>query len=224
MSESHHSPEASQAAADRIARESAHLYSNIVDWYVEKFFDDLEDGDWLRAFRDVLEPNDLVLDAGAGPGNFARYLQSLGLQLISSDIAISMASASHRLVPEAPAMACDMRSIPLYGSTLDAVLCAYSLMHVPAAATPDVIQEFARVTRDGGYLQLMIKTGVGSYQFKSDLVDGGRGFVQLWDPDEIKSLIGTLGFTVLHAEAREPISPYEFEHPKMMLLCQLSKP
>jgi len=205
--------------ADEVARSSAHLYSGIVEWYVQRFFDDLEDADWLDTLVRRLPPSSLILDVGAGPGNFARFLARNGCTTISSDIAVEMVRASQVLVPECPTVVADMRSLPFRGESFDGILCAYSLMHIPAGATPGVLAEFTRMLRPAGVLQLMIKTGSGAYQFRSGLVEDARGFVQLWELEEFLSLVEESGCSIEDVQKKQPSSPHEFDYPKVMILA-----
>ena len=113
-----------------------------------------------------------MADVGAGPGNFAKYIAHAGFRVVASDISLEMVKASARLTPEAVSVVADMRDLPFQDGSFDGLLCAYSLMHVPAPANRGVLREFARVMRVGGYLQLMMKTGTEHYAFRSSLVAG----------------------------------------------------
>jgi SAM-dependent methyltransferase len=203
-----------------IVRETAHLYSNIVDWYVLNFFDDLTDAEWLGEFRKSVGNGRLVVDVGSGPGHFAQHLTSLGLRTIATDLAIPMVVTSHTLVPDVPAVASDMRYLPFRDGVFDGLLCAYVFAHIPAEAAPAVLHEFARVMAEGGVLQMMTKCGIGSYTFDSTLVPGASGFVQLWSVDDLSRMIAVAGFDILQRDDAVPSSPHEFDHPKSMILAR----
>jgi ubiquinone/menaquinone biosynthesis C-methylase UbiE len=214
--------------ADAVAESTARLYDGIVDWYVESFFDDLSDADWLdrfasslRAGRTELSSTVRAIDVGAGPGNFAKYLISKGMSVVSSDLSPEMVRASRRLVPEAYAVVADMRNLPFGDQSFDGVLCAYSLMHVPFPANRDALSEFARVLTPGGMMQLMLKDVPHSYQFTSSRVSGVSGLMQPWQKAELVAEVERLGFRVVADDARGSFSPHEFDHPKYMLLCRL---
>ncbi len=203
-----------------VVQQTTRLYSHIVDWYVDNFFYDLTDEHWLKSLCERLHDGSLVFDVGAGPGNFSRVLQSMGLSVVATDLACPMVAASMRLVPEVPAATADMRHLPFAPGVADGVLCAYSMAHVPSSVTPAVLTEFFRVLRPGGVLQLMVKAGRGSYEFDSTLVPGTRGFVQLWTREEVCLLLADAGFDILGHDVGEASSPHEFSHPKFMILAQ----
>lgn len=165
-----------------------------------------------------------MLDVGSGPGNFGNYLTSLGCRVISSDIAFEMVRAATRLVPSAPGLVNDMRMLPLRDDCIDAVLCAYSLMHIPSPFELLVFEEFARVLRPSGVLQLMVKTGVGAHAFCAGPVPDTVGHVQLFDPDKLLETLEGSGFTTLDVQTKATLSPHEFDHPKLMILARWDRP
>lgn len=219
MTSRHPTPAESQFA-DRMARASAQIYSGIVGWYVDAFFDDLSDADWLEELSAAVPPRSVVLDSGAGPGNFAQFLVMNGLTVISSDISFGMTEMSQRLVPQAPVMASDMRAIPARSRAFDAVLCAYSLMHVPAPLDELVLVEFARVIRQGGVLQLMVKVGDSAHPFRARGVEGVAGHVQLFNRDRLVHTLRRVGFDPFSERMKSPASPAEFAYPKLMVLAR----
>lgn len=209
--------------ADQIARSTARLYDGIVDWYVDAFFEDLSDADWLDQWLSRLGPEALVADIGAGPGNFAKYIAQAGFRVVASDISPEMVKASARLTPEAMSVVADMRSLPFQEGTFDGLVCAYSLMHVPAPANREVLREFARVIDIDGYLQLMLKTGTERYSFRSTRVAGYTGVMEPWDEDDLRLQLSLLGFEIVHSERKDSTSPHEFDHPKLMVIARRTK-
>jgi SAM-dependent methyltransferase len=204
--------------ADGIARSSAQLYDGIVDWYVDAFFDDMTDADWLDAWIRELPACATVADVGAGPGNFAKYVSEAGFRVLSTDISLEMVRASARLVPKAPAFVSDMRALPLRDATLDGVLCAYSLLHVPSPANAEVLAEFARILAPSGLLQLMVKTGTRPYRFESTLVPGASSLMEPWRKNDLLDRLRTLGIDPIRIDHRPASSPHEFDHPKLMVI------
>ena len=220
-SDSH--PESDSKFSDEMARAAGRIYSGITEWYVDAFFDDLSDSDWLDELRHHLRDGDRVLDAGAGPGNFAQYLASEDLLVVAADISYGMARTSHSLVPQAPAVVADMRDLPIGSKQFDAVLSAYSLMHVPAPVDRRVLQEFPRVVRPNGLLQLMVKTGDGPHAFTASSVPGVHGHLQLFDSNRVMTMLNTVGFTPIVSREKLSSSPHEFDHPKLMTLSRRSQ-
>lgn len=196
------------------------LYESISDWYVDAFFDDLTDADWLRRFRDSLPQDCRILDAGAGPGNFAKFLGALGVRVVCGDLAVSMTAAARRLVPEAPAIVMDMQDLCFRDSSMDGILVAYSMLHVPRAKALDTLRGFARMLRPGGVVALMVKEGRGCYEIRSGLAPEARGLVQLWEAGELMELLVQSGIRIIECDRRHASSPYELQHPKCFLLGQ----
>lgn len=85
--------------AHQIAKSTARLYDGIVDWYVEGFFDDLRDGEWLERWLSRCEQGAFLADVGASPSNHPKYIARAAPGGVSSDISIEMVKASARLTP-----------------------------------------------------------------------------------------------------------------------------
>lgn len=217
---SNSSEPASDAFADDMVRASARIYTGIVDWYVTSFFDDRSDDDWLDLFVARLSHDPLVADVGSGPGNFGCYLRSKGCRVVSSDVSFGMARAALRYVERSPAIVDDMRRLSLRNESVDALLCAYSMMHLPAPHDASALDEFCRVVRPNGWLQIMVKTGKGGHAFRAHTVPGVSGHVQLFDREKLAGALEATGFEVLDMRTKPATSPHEFDHPKLMLLSR----
>jgi SAM-dependent methyltransferase len=197
------------------------IYESIVDWYVDAFFGDLTDADWLRMFHARLAQNCLILDVGSGPGNFAKYMSHLGARVICCDLALSMIVAARHLAQEVSGAAVmDMQSWCFRAEAFEGILAAYSLMHVPKTEAAPTLRGFRRSLRAGGTLALMVKEGSGSYEMRSASAPSARGLVQLWDIGELITLLEGVGFQVVSRESKTSTSPHEFSYPKCFLLCQ----
>jgi len=91
-----------------------------------------------------------ALDAACGTGRHAEYLTGLGHQVIGVDSSPEMLARARRRVPQASFATGDLHQLPAADETLDLVVCALSLTHVPALRP--VLAEFSRVLRPGGHL------------------------------------------------------------------------
>jgi SAM-dependent methyltransferase len=103
----------------------------------------------VRTILDGL-PVGTALDAACGTGRHAAYLAQLGHHVIGVDQSREMLDHAARRLPEADLRQADLDDLPLGDDTVDVVVCALALTHVPDLAP--VLAEFARVLRPGGHL------------------------------------------------------------------------
>jgi ubiquinone/menaquinone biosynthesis C-methylase UbiE len=121
-----------------------------------------------RALLDVVaagsEPR-VILDAGCSSGyllgDLARAYPSA--ELIGVDLLAGGLRRAHTLVPRARLLQADVRALPLADGSVDAVLSANLLEHVPDDA--GALAELWRVLRPGGLAALVVPTGPDTYDY-----------------------------------------------------------
>lgn len=78
------------------------------------------------------EPDDIVLDLGAGSGWVSEWLTGLGFRTISVDISDDMLGIGReRLGGQARLVAGDLEALPLASGSADAAVCLNALHHLP---------------------------------------------------------------------------------------------
>ena len=103
----------------------------------------------VRALIETLPPG-TVLDAGCGTGRYSTMLADRGHEVIGVDQSGAMLDIARKKLPSADFRGGDLTALPLPGCSVDAVVCALALVHVPDVAS--ALREFARVLRPGGRL------------------------------------------------------------------------
>jgi SAM-dependent methyltransferase len=91
-----------------------------------------------------------ALDAACGTGRYAEFLAARGHQVIGADSSPDMLARARTRVPDGEFRTGDLHQLPVADATVDLVVCALALTHVPAL--DPVIAEFARVLRPGGHV------------------------------------------------------------------------
>lgn len=107
------------------------------------------EGPIVRSLLDEL-PTGVALDAACGTGRHAEYLAKLGHTVIGVDSSPDMLAVARAKVPAGRFLLGELGSLPVPDSTVDVVVCALALSHVPDLRP--VFAEFARVLRPGGSL------------------------------------------------------------------------
>jgi ubiquinone/menaquinone biosynthesis C-methylase UbiE len=103
----------------------------------------------MRALIETLPPG-TALDAACGTGRYSTILASRGHEVIGVDQSGAMLEIARNKLPSADFREGDLTALPLPGSSVDAVVCALALVHVPDVAR--AMREFARVLRPEGRL------------------------------------------------------------------------
>jgi SAM-dependent methyltransferase len=139
-----------------------HQSSEIVDYYTERYREDLRlDGrpqarlERLRTVEllgDLLPPPGArILDVGGGTGAYARQLVTWGYRVRLADLVPAHAAQARAGQPPVEADVADARALPYADDAYDAVLLLGPLYHLlRAKERVTALAEAVRVTRPGG--------------------------------------------------------------------------
>jgi SAM-dependent methyltransferase len=125
-------------------------------------------------------PKGRVLDAACGTGRHAAWLAAQGHEVVGVDGSAAMLARAQAKLPDCRFEQGDLTRLPLADGSVDAVLCALALVHVPDLRP--VFAEFARVVRPGGQVVIsdvhpfLIRLG---WQAQFRTADGSAGFMRL---------------------------------------------
>jgi ubiquinone/menaquinone biosynthesis C-methylase UbiE len=112
-------------------------------------------------------PPGAALDAACGTGRHTAQLVARGHRVVGVDASPEMLAKARARVPDADFRLGDLRRLPVDAASVDLVVCALALTHVPDLAP--AVDELARVLRPGGRLVL-------SDFHPTMLLLGGTGF------------------------------------------------
>lgn len=118
--------------------------------------DDADDGQYGVWLGDLLArlptPAD-VLDLGCGCGvPAARLLANAGHHVTGVDISEVQIDRARRLIPSGTFLRADAAELDLPAARFDAVVCLYTLIHIPLADQPGLIVRIGSWLRPGGWL------------------------------------------------------------------------
>lgn len=160
--------------------------------------------------REILDslPVGVALDAACGTGRHATYLASLGHTVIGVDSSPGMLARAREKIPQGEFHEADLHELPLADDSVDLVVCAIALVHLPEIEVP--FGEFARVLRPGGHLVVSDQCGlIGDIGLPLVRVspDGELGYIPVYArlASEYLAAALPLGFQVLRC--REPRVP-----------------
>jgi ubiquinone/menaquinone biosynthesis C-methylase UbiE len=133
--------------------------------------------------REILDglPRGVALDAGCGTGRHTNYLASLGHRVIGVDTSREMLAVAREKVTDGEFYEADLHDLPLADDSVDLVVCALALTHVPDLGR--VLAEFVRVLRPDGHLVISDSRGlignIGVPLVKT-APDGTFGYMPVW--------------------------------------------
>jgi SAM-dependent methyltransferase len=162
--------------------------------------------------REILDrlPVGVALDAACGTGRHAAYLASLGHTVIGVDSSPGMLSRAREKIPHGEFYEAELHQLPLADDSVDLVVCAIALVHLPNLAGP--FAEFARVLRPGGHLVVSDQRGlIGDIGLPVVDVNphGDFGYIPVYPrvASEYLAAALPLGFRVLGCEEPRLPSP-----------------
>lgn len=204
------SPDALGAGIEARPISTREGYDRWAPWYDEQANQLLEiEQPIVREILDAL-PIGVALDAACGTGRHAAYLASLGHTVIGVDSSPGMLAVAREKIPQGEFHEADLHELPLAEDSVDLVVCAIALVHVPDLESP--FGEFARVLRPGGHLVVSDQRGligdIGS-PVGSDGPEGERGYIPVYVrlASEYLAAALPLGFQVLRCEEPRVPSP-----------------
>jgi SAM-dependent methyltransferase len=175
------------AAGDAIG--STHAF---YEQHAQEYFERTVSADMTALYARVL-PNvrrgGRILDAGCGSGRDLKSFQSLGFKAVGIDASpslVKMASA----FSGAPCRVLRFEDIE-FSQEFDAVWAVASLLHLSRQGLLPVLTRLKRALVDGGILFASFQEGVG------ERIDADGRFFTLYSVDELKTVLGHAGFTVI---------------------------
>ncbi|MDG6106666.1 class I SAM-dependent methyltransferase [Dactylosporangium aurantiacum] len=142
-------------------------YDTVALSYTELLRDTLAGLPFLRAalalFADLVAGagGGPVADVGCGPGHVTAHLRGLGVDVFGIDLSPGMVDVARREHPGIRFEVGSMTALDLPEASLGGLLGFWSLVHVPDADIPAVLEGFRRVLRPGAPLLLGFHAGDG---------------------------------------------------------------
>lgn len=172
-------------------------YAKIAQRYADEFFDDTADLPFIHQLTRRLRTGDRVLDLGCGPGQLSKLLSGQGFMAEGIDNSDEMLEIARSRVPGINFQKMDMRQLGFPEHSFDAVLSAYSIIHIPSAELPQVLTEIRRVLKLKGLALFIAQLGEPDQVVDDPLLHGTRVFVNFFSQDRLNRFLAGAGFHVI---------------------------
>jgi ubiquinone/menaquinone biosynthesis C-methylase UbiE len=183
-------------------------YARWAPWYDEpgNQMIDLEE----PVVREILDglPVGVALDAGCGTGRHTAYLAALGHKVLGVDSSPEMLARAREKVPDGEFHEGDLHDVPLADDSVDLVVCALTLAHVPDLGR--ALGEFVRVLRPNGHLVISDGRGlIGDIRLPQGklMPDGTYGYMRSWLRLTSEYLAAALPLGLQVRRCEEPTRP-----------------
>lgn len=107
---------------------------------------------WLSELTPLLPPKSKVLELGCGCGIPVAQILSKDFAVIGVDISPVQIERAKRLVPHAELICADMTEVDFPAQSFAAIVCLYSIIHVPLEEQPALFAKLFEWLQPEGYL------------------------------------------------------------------------
>ncbi|PSL02864.1 methyltransferase family protein [Haloactinopolyspora alba] len=156
---------------------------------------------WIAELRRRIPAGGEVLDLGCGCGvPVSRELSAAGYAVTGVDFSEVQVRRARELAPTATFLQSDVTDVEFPDASFDAVVCLYTVIHLPLAEQPPLLRRIAGWLRPGGLL--LATTGHGAWTGTDDDWLGG-GATMWWshaDAATYRSWITDVGLDVEHSD------------------------
>jgi SAM-dependent methyltransferase len=154
-----------------------HLTGNYYQQHAATFYADTVEVDMTPLygrFLPLLPGGAQILDAGCGSGRDTKAFADLGHHSTAFDASAALVALAERHLGQS--VQCLRFQDITWQELFDGIWACASLLHVPAAELPDVMQRLCKALKPGGVLYASFKYGSGEREYH------GRRFTDLDEP------------------------------------------
>ena len=154
---------------------------------------------YLQKLLERLPPRAQVLELGCGAGIPCTQILTQQAQVTGIDISATQIELAKQHVPNAVLWQADMMSLTFSPGTFDAIVAFYSIIHLPRAEQPILINRLSGWLRPGGYLLMNLGTANDPGSIEPDWL-GTAMYWSSYDVQTNQEMIRRAGFTILETE------------------------
>jgi ubiquinone/menaquinone biosynthesis C-methylase UbiE len=191
------------------------LYDSIAKEWTETFCGEHEkkpkDQEMLHRFSQEIGDRKPVWDFGCGPGNTAKYLQDLGIEISGLDLSEKMLDQARAIHPRIHFRKGNILELEFDNDSIAGVVAFYAIIHFTEEQVGTAFREVFRVLRPGGVFLFTYHIGEKTLHLDEFLGKKVDIDVMFFTADFIFSYLKDSGFEKIEAIEREPYPEVEYQ-------------
>lgn len=190
-------------------------YDRVADEYVQRIFNELDhkpfDRQVLEEFASRVRDMGLCCDMGCGPGQIARYLHELGVNVMGVDLSLEMVIRARRLTPAITFEQGNMLALNVPDAAWAGIAAFYSLIHITRDDMQRALGELKRALQRGGTLLLSFHIGDGALHLDEWWGHTVCVDFHFFQTAEMMTFLKQAGFDIEKSIEREPYPDVEHQ-------------
>lgn len=193
----------------------AKVYDTVAKEYAEEFCGEHEkkpqDCEILRRFSEKVAGRKPVWDFGCGPGQTARYLKDLGIEISGLDLSEKLIEEASRIHPDISFRKGNLLDLEFEDGSIAAIVAFYAIVHFSEEQVKRAFYEIFRVLQPDGVLLLAYHIGEKTIHVEEFLGKEVDIDFMFFSTDFIFSCLKDSGFERIEVIARDPYPEVEYQ-------------
>jgi len=191
------------------------VYDAVAKEYADAFFGEHEqkpiDVEMLLRFSKEVGDRQPVWDLGCGPGQTARYLKDLGVQISGLDLSVKILEQARKNYPGIHFQKGDILKLEFENDSIAGIVSFYAIVHFTEDQVAKAFREIFRVLQPGGIFLFTYHIGNKTIHVEEFLGRKINIDFMFFTTEFISNCLEKIGFENLDIIEREPYPEVEYQ-------------